>query len=67
MKTLYKAYLLCLPFGTLFNLDWGALSVVVPSFSTLLMLVGVAVLVIGRKTQSANIKGFTHLYLFMLL
>ena len=66
---LYKLYILCLPFGRLFDLPFGDLyNKVITQFSTLLMLIGVFVLLMSNvKIRNSRNYLFYNFYLYMLV
>ncbi len=66
---LYKLYVLCLPFGRLFNLPFGDFfNKVITQFSTLVMLLGCIILLLNNKSliNSRN-KLFLGMYSYMAL
>lgn len=66
---IYKLYILCLPFGKLFNIDMGDfVNKIITQFSTYVMLLGVFMLISSNQfsLRSQRIRMFNHLYLFMM-
>ena len=67
--SLYKLYVLCLPFGQLFNLPFGdTFNKIIPAFSTLVMLVGCLILFVqGRPLMNSRNRLFARMYSYMAI
>lgn len=66
---IYKFYVLCLPFGRLFDLPFGDLfNKVFTEFSTIVMLIGSLILILGNKSlvNSRN-RLFLRIYTYMFI
>lgn len=69
LPTLYKIYVLCLPFGRLFALPFGAFfNKVITQFSTIVMLLGVFYIMCSRVSLWNNYRcsPFFRMYIYML-
>lgn len=67
---IYKLYILCLPFGRLFELPLGDFfNKVITQFSTLIMLIGVFVIFITRGIRLLNERNdiFVKIYAYMVI
>lgn len=65
----YKLYLLCLPFEQLFDFGFGDFfSKVIPQFSTIVMLIGTFLLLLGGASlKNSRNQLFMQLYLYMVV
>lgn len=70
LTKIYKLYILCLPFGRLFELPFGDFfNKVITQFSTLIMLIGVFLIFMTRGIRLGNQRNtiFVKLYAYMVI